>query len=222
MQGTADRATKTLRHLGAGLLLLAGSQLASAGVISAGTYSVGGDLSGFAGEGVSMTIHEPELQGFKDGLLSFSFDSNVLSFAGVDRDCNTMPTPDNCSQTFLIDDVAGIATYSLMVSTNPADITGPADLFTLLFTIDAAAAPGNTVVNFLNFYIDADFQDAVLGPTLAGTYDRQSLTGTITVLAGHAVPTPGTAGLALTALGLMAVSRRRAPPRLTARAQLPA
>jgi len=209
---------RTLRYLGAGLLLLAGAQLASAGVIVQSDYSVGGDLSGFAGEGVSMTIHEPTLAGFNGGLLYFSFDSNVLNFAGVDRDCNAAPAPDNCSLGDLIDDVGGIARYSLLVTTNPLDFTGAADIFTLLFTIQAAAAPGNTVVNFLNVYTDAE----LLEPVNAGIYDRQSLTGTITVLAGHAVPTPGTAGLALTALGLMAVSRRRTPPRLTARAQLPA
>ena len=218
MRRTAGKTMRTLQHLGVGLLLWAGAQVAGAGVIGNGTYSVGGDLSGFAGEGVSMTIHEPTLNGFNGGLLYFSFDSNVLSFVGLDRDCNTWPTPDNCSQFDLIDDSAGIATYSLLTPTTPVDITGGADLFTLLFTIDAAAAPGNTVVNFLNFYTFAELQD----PALAGTYDRQTLTGTITVLAGHAVPTPGTVGLALTALGLLAVCRRRTPPRLTARAQLPA
>lgn len=218
MRRTAGKAMKTLQHLGVGLLLWAGAQVAGASVIGSGSYSVGGDLSGFAGEGVSMTIHETDLQGFNGGLLSFSFDSTVLSFAGVDHDCNAMPTQDICSLTFLFEDVGGIATYSLLVPTTPVDITAPADLFTLLFTIDAAAAPGNTVVNFLNFYTVAELQD----PALAGTYDRQTLTGTITVLAGHAVPTPGTAGLALTALWLLAVCRRRTPPRLTAKAQLPA
>ena len=218
MRRTAGKAMRTLQHLGVGLLLWAGAQVAGAGVIGNGTYSVGGDLSGFAGEGVSMTIHEPDLQGFNGGLLSFSFDSTVLSFAGVDRDCAAMPTPDNCSQYFLLDVVGVIATYSLLVTTSPTDITDAADLFTLLFTIDTAAAPGNTVVNFANGYTDAELLD----PLNAGTYDRQTLTGTITVLAGHAVPTPGTVGLALTALGLLAVCRRRTPPRLTARAQLPA
>lgn len=219
MQGTADKAMRTLRHGWVGLLLLAGAQVAGAGVIGNGTYSVGGDLSGFAGEGVSMTIHESDLTGFNGALLRFSFDSTVLSFGGVDRDCSTLPTaPDNCSLPDFESDSNGIATYSLLVTTSPPDINGAADLFTLLFTIDAAAAPGNTVVSFSNFYTDAALQD----PDYAGTYDRQSLTGTITVLAGNAVPTPGTAGLALTALGLLAVCRRRTPPRLTARARLPA
>ena len=165
-----------------------------------------------------MSIHEPDLQGFNGGLLYFSFDSTVLSFAGLDRDCYANPMPNNCSQSDLIDDVGGIATYSLLVTTNPVHITGAADLFTLLFTIHAAAAPGDTVVNFANVYTAVDLQDTAF----AGTYDRQALSGTITVLAGHAVPTPGTVGLALTALGLLAVCRRRTPPRLTARAQLPA
>lgn len=219
MRGTADKARKVLQHLGVGLLLWAGVQGAGASVIGSGAYSVGGDLSGFASDGVSMTIHESDLTGFNGALLRFSFDSTVLSFDGVDRDCNTLPTaPDNCSLPDPVNDLNGIATYSLLVTTSPSDITGAADLFTLLFTINAGAAPGDTVVEFINFYSPTELQD----PANAGTYDRQALTGTITVLAGHAVPTPGTAGLALTALGLLAVCRRRTPPRRTARAQLPA
>ena len=209
MQGKFDKFMATLKLLGLSTLLWATAQAALAGVTGSGTYSQGGNRSGYAGDAVSLTIQESALQGLNGALLRFSFDSTLLDFTGVARDCSTLA--DNCSLADFESDIGGVATYSLLVTTNPADFTGAADLFTLLFDIKATATPGDTLVSFTNFYDLSFLEDPANAADFAGTYDRQSLSGTITVLDANGLPVAGSAPLTFTALVLLAAVLRRRP-----------
>jgi hypothetical protein len=214
MQGKFNKFMAALRGLGLGAMLWAVAQGAGAGVTGSSIYSEGGQHAGHAGDSVSLTIHESDLQDFNGALLSFSFDSSLLSFTGVDRDCNDPALPDNCSIADLFSDTGGIATYYLTVTTSPANLFGAADLFTLLFDIKPTAVTGDTVVSFTNFYDLSLLQDPLTAADYAGTYDRQSLSGTITVLdatGSNPLPVVGSAPLALTALALLALVARRRP-----------
>ncbi len=185
------------------LLALIGGHSAHAGVVQ-GSYGVGGDRQGYAGEQVSLSIDESAVSGFEVGQLLFTYDSTLLHFdsVGLNGLVDASPIP--------VTDVNGLATVSLfLTTTGPSAINGPLQLFTLLFHILGTAPPGATDIDFAfdpsGGFVIAD-----------GVYDRLALTGTITVLPQiAAVPIVGTLPLALTALALLALSRRQRRTRNT-------
>lgn len=232
MQGRFDKLMGALRVLGLGAALWAAAQGAGAGVTSTSMLTVGGDREGYRGESVSLTFFESDLRNFNSAVLNFSFNTNVLSFDRLGRDCATVPTPDDCG--YLIQDLDsngdpvadanGFATFSLALTTAPVDSNGVAELLTLQFFIKGTAAIGATDVTFTNFYGEDQFTGPTPMTDAAITYDRQSFLGTITVLDRDATALPilGTAPLALTALALLTLVSRRSRSTGRVSGQIPA
>lgn len=157
--------------------------------------------SGFAGDTVSLTV-SGDLDLFIASALTVNFDPLVLAFVGV------TPT------AYLVQPIVG-APGELelsIVSDNPGVTlgTGPSfSYFDLLFTILAGTPAGLSTVELLAGGL-LFFQDPVdpLNPEREETLASGGLSGTVMVLANNDVPVPGTASLALAALGLLALSRR--------------
>lgn len=192
-------------RFGCGLVLLLGLQVANASsVIGDGSSSdsLGGMRSGYVGDHVSLSVSESNLTGFLGAALTFTFDSTVLEFTGVlhsDSECIAGAPPALiCGSPVLL----GTGSISLFLLTSLDAVNGPAELFTLLFDIKPMAALGESFINFTN--------DAV-GSYSDGVYDRDTLTGSITVLprgGGTEVPIVGSDLLAMTALALLALVGR--------------
>lgn len=182
-----------MRSFGLGLVLLAGLiQAQAASVVNGGSYSVGGNRQGFAGDPVSLSIGESNLLGFEGAQLRFSFDGSVLSFVGAS------PTdPSSAIFPSVFCDPATPRDCSLFLLTGLGPVNNGHQLFTLNFNIVPTAAPGQTLVVFSNDV--TDFSDPAL---TAGIYDRQLFEGTtIQVL----VPEPGSYALMLCGLAALAL-----------------
>lgn len=216
MRRMMDRTISGLWHWGLAACLLVASAVSQAGVVGLGAYTVGGHRAGLAGQQVSLSFSEAGLSGFDAAALTFSFDSSLLSFAGVADDCTA--SPDICSSPVQLSDDGTTALFSLFLMTSNGSLSGDARLFTLFFDIKGTAAPGDTLVSFVN-----DFTDFSDPSATQGIYDRESLSGTLTVLsptAANPLPVMGSGALSLTALALMAgclwQQRRRAAARADA------
>lgn len=216
MRAMMDRTMSGWWHWALAACLLVASAASQAGVVGLGAYTVGGHRAGLAGEQVSLSFSESGLNGFAAAALTFSFDSSLLSFAGVADDCAA--SPDICSSPVQLSDDGTTALFSLYLFTANGSMNGDARLFTLFFDIKSTAMPGDTLVSFVN-----DFSDFSDPNVTQGIYDRELLSGTLTVLAptaGNPLPLIGSGPLSLTALALMAgclwQQRRRAAARPSA------
>ena len=157
------------------------------------------NASGFVGQQVSFRL-SGNVDLFNGAQLTISFSPTDLAFAGVAPGAFIFAsTP------------AALGLELVIISETPGEplLLAGSDFsyFDLLFTILGTAASGPTfvdvqsgaVLQFANPDPLKDEVDVVLSSPLRAT---------VTVLVNNEVPLPGTASLALAALGLLALSRR--------------
>lgn len=165
---------------------LFGAALALASSLSLAAPTITGTLAGLPGAAVTATISDDVID-YEAAELQFTFDPAALTFLGVE-----MPAPGSAAS------FGGL----ISLATGIGAQTGLAELFSLLFSINAGAAPG--VTNIL--------VESTVPAGEPGFYTPDAFSIAITI---NAVPTDGrlpvapTLWLVLAAVPLLAAARRR-------------